>query len=82
MRSAFNRLSFQANDIYHLKNYLDRNFMAKSLMIVGISGFNGTVGRFLIPRYFQIVYTSVFPWDTFFLSANPKTFLPWKIHYR
>ena len=42
--------------------------MVKSLMIVGVGGFIGTVIRFLISRYFQIHYTSVFPWSTFLVN--------------
>ena len=42
--------------------------MVKSLMIVGLGGFIGTAGRFLISRYFQIHYTSVFPWGTFVVN--------------
>jgi len=33
-------------------------------MLVGFGGFIGTVARFLISRYFQLNYTSVFPWGT------------------
>jgi CrcB protein len=42
--------------------------MLKSVMIVGIGGFIGTVGRFLISRYFQENVTSVFPWSTFIVN--------------
>jgi len=38
--------------------------MVKSIMLVGFGGFIGTVARFLISRYFQLNYTSVFPWGT------------------
>jgi len=38
--------------------------MVKSILIVGFGGFIGTVARFLISRYFQLNYTSVFPWGT------------------
>ena len=41
------------------------NRMLKSIMIVGFGGFIGTVARFLISRYFQVNFTSVFPWSTF-----------------
>lgn len=37
-------------------------------MIVGLGGFIGTVARFLISRYFQINFTSVFPWSTFVIN--------------
>lgn len=39
--------------------------MVKSILIVGLGGFLGTVSRFLISRYFQFHYVSVFPWGTF-----------------
>ena len=37
-------------------------------MIVGLGGFIGTVARFLISRYFQINFTTVFPWSTFVVN--------------
>lgn len=43
-------------------------FMVKSIFIVGLGGFIGTVARFLISRYFQINLTSVFPWGTFIVN--------------
>ncbi len=42
--------------------------MAKSILIVGLGGFIGTVLRFLISRYFQLSYTTVFPWGTFLVN--------------
>lgn len=42
--------------------------MVKSIMIVGLGGFIGTVARFLISRYFQVNVTSVFPWSTFIIN--------------
>ena len=45
-------------------NYVVSIFMVKSILIVGFGGFIGTVARFLISRYFQLNYTSVFPWGT------------------
>jgi CrcB protein len=42
--------------------------MVKSIMIVGLGGFIGTVARFLISRYFQVNVTSVFPWSTFVVN--------------
>jgi CrcB protein len=42
--------------------------MVKSIMIVGLGGFIGTVARFLISRYFQINVASVFPWSTFLVN--------------
>ncbi|HLN75243.1 MAG: fluoride efflux transporter CrcB [Methylococcaceae bacterium] len=43
--------------------------MIKSLFIAGIGGFIGTVARFVIARYFQFHYTSVFPWSTFVVNV-------------
>ncbi|HZL12056.1 MAG TPA: fluoride efflux transporter CrcB [Prolixibacteraceae bacterium] len=43
--------------------------MVKTIMIVGLGGFIGTVGRFLISRYFQVNFTSVFPWSTFAVNV-------------
>lgn len=42
--------------------------MVKSIFIVGIGGFIGTVARFLISRYFQENVASVFPWSTFIIN--------------
>ncbi|MGV8091157.1 MAG: fluoride efflux transporter CrcB [Mangrovibacterium sp.] len=42
--------------------------MVKSLFIVGLGGFIGTVFRFLISRYIQDSYISVFPWSTFIIN--------------
>ena len=42
--------------------------MVKSLLIVGIGGFIGTVARFVIARYFQYNVPSVFPWSTFIVN--------------
>ncbi|MDP3913207.1 MAG: fluoride efflux transporter CrcB [Bacteroidota bacterium] len=42
--------------------------MVKSIMIVGLGGFIGTVARFLISRYFQVNVASVFPWSTFLVN--------------
>jgi len=39
--------------------------MIKSIMLVGFGGFIGSVGRFLVGRYFQENVASVFPWGTF-----------------
>jgi fluoride exporter len=38
--------------------------MVKSILIVGLGGFIGTVFRFLISRYIQLSYDTVFPWAT------------------
>lgn len=43
--------------------------MLKSILIVGFGGFIGTVARFLISRYFQLNFTSVFPWGTFIVNV-------------
>ena len=42
--------------------------MLKSILIVGLGGFIGTVARFLISRYFQFNIASVFPWGTFIIN--------------
>ncbi|MDD4641428.1 MAG: fluoride efflux transporter CrcB [Bacteroidales bacterium] len=42
--------------------------MLKSIMIVGLGGFIGTVLRFLVSRSFQFNYATVFPWGT--LTVN------------
>lgn len=42
--------------------------MVKSLFIAGIGGFIGTALRFLIARYIQFNYVSVFPWGTFIVN--------------
>ena len=42
--------------------------MLKSIMIVGLGGFIGTVARFLVSRYFQVNFTTVFPWSTFIVN--------------
>ena len=39
--------------------------MVKSVLIASFGGFIGTASRFLISRYFQFNYASVFPWGTF-----------------
>ncbi|SHE82993.1 CrcB protein [Mariniphaga anaerophila] len=39
--------------------------MVKSFIIAGIGGFLGSGARFLVSRFIQISYTSVFPWGTF-----------------
>lgn len=42
--------------------------MLKSILIVGLGGFIGTVARFLTSRYFQENIASVFPWSTFSIN--------------
>ena len=42
--------------------------MFKSVCIVGLGGFIGTILRFVVSRYFQLNCTSVFPWGT--LTVN------------
>ncbi|MEX0988546.1 MAG: fluoride efflux transporter CrcB [Bacteroidales bacterium] len=42
--------------------------MVKSILIAGLGGFIGTVFRFLISRYFQFTYDTVFPWATFLVN--------------
>lgn len=42
--------------------------MVKSLLIVGLGGFIGSVARYIVARYFQLTVTSVFPWSTFIVN--------------
>lgn len=42
--------------------------MVKSVLIAGLGGFIGTAFRFLVSRYIQITYLSVFPWGTFLVN--------------
>ena len=42
--------------------------MVKSVLIAGLGGFIGTASRFLISRYLQFNYISVFPWGTFIIN--------------
>lgn len=42
--------------------------MIKSILIAGVGGFAGTVLRFLISRYIQLHYVTVFPWGTFLVN--------------
>lgn len=39
--------------------------MVRTIMLVGFGGFIGSVARFLVSRYFQENYATVFPWGTF-----------------
>jgi fluoride exporter len=43
--------------------------MIKSLLVVGIGGFIGTILRFLVTRYIQIASVSVFPWGTLVVNV-------------
>ena len=49
--------------------------MVKSLLIAGFGGFIGTALRFLITRYIQVSYISVFPWGTLFVNILGSFFL-------
>ncbi|MBN2519733.1 MAG: fluoride efflux transporter CrcB [Bacteroidales bacterium] len=42
--------------------------MVKSIFIAGVGGFIGTALRFLVSRYIQFSYISVFPWGTFIVN--------------
>jgi CrcB protein len=42
--------------------------MVKSILIVGLGGFIGTVVRFMIYRYIQLSFVSTFPWGTFMVN--------------
>lgn len=39
--------------------------MLRSILIVGLGGFVGSVLRFLVTRWFQVQTASQFPWGTF-----------------
>lgn len=39
--------------------------MMKPILLVGFGGFIGSVARFLVSKYFQENYATVFPWSTF-----------------
>ena len=43
--------------------------MVKLLLITGLGGFLGTILRFLVLRYFQLAYDSVFPWGTIVVNV-------------
>ena len=43
--------------------------MVKLLLITGFGGFLGTILRFLVLRYFQLSYDSVFPWGTIVVNV-------------
>lgn len=42
--------------------------MIKTVLIAGFGGFIGTALRFLIARYIQLNYATVFPWSTFLIN--------------
>ncbi len=42
--------------------------MIKQILIVGSGGFIGTTFRFLISRFFQLNYSTDFPWGTFIIN--------------
>lgn len=42
--------------------------MIKTVLIAGFGGFIGTALRFLISRYIQLNYATVFPWSTFLIN--------------
>ncbi len=42
--------------------------MLKGIFIAGIGGFVGTAFRFLISRYIQVSWDSLFPWGTFIVN--------------
>ncbi|PKP10306.1 MAG: fluoride efflux transporter CrcB [Bacteroidetes bacterium HGW-Bacteroidetes-4] len=43
--------------------------MIKSMLIAGLGGFAGTILRFLVSRYFQLNYDTVFPWSTLLVNV-------------
>lgn len=42
--------------------------MIKSLLVAGFGGFIGTILRYLVSRYFQLHFTTVFPWGTLIVN--------------
>lgn len=42
--------------------------MVKLILIAGLGGFIGTIFRFLILRYVQVTFFSVFPWGTIIVN--------------
>jgi CrcB protein len=44
--------------------------MVKSLAIVGLGGFLGSIARYLISGYLQQNVSSVFPWGTFIVNIT------------
>ena len=42
--------------------------MVKSMLYAGFGGFIGTVLRFLVSKYFQINFDTVFPWGTLIIN--------------
>jgi CrcB protein len=42
--------------------------MVKSMLYAGIGGFIGTVLRFLVSKYFQVNFDTVFPWGTLVIN--------------
>ena len=42
--------------------------MVKSMLFAGIGGFIGTVLRFLVSKYFQVTFDTVFPWGTLVIN--------------
>lgn len=42
--------------------------MYKTILVVGLGGFIGTVVRFLISKYFTLQFSNEFPWGTFFVN--------------
>lgn len=49
--------------------------MVKSILIAGLGGFIGTTLRFLVSRYFQFHYFSVFPWGSFSVNIIGSFFI-------
>lgn len=42
--------------------------MVRSMLFAGIGGFIGTVLRFLVSKYFQVNFDTVFPWGTLVIN--------------
>jgi len=43
--------------------------MVKTIFIIGMGGFLGTILRFLTLRYFQLSFDTVFPWGTIVVNV-------------
>jgi fluoride exporter len=44
--------------------------MIKTLLLIGTGGFLGSISRFLVSRFMQIIFPSAFPFGTFFVNIS------------
>ncbi len=42
--------------------------MVRSMLFAGLGGFIGTILRFLVSKYFQLNFDTVFPWGTLIIN--------------